>query len=318
MSQLVSSPANCLRACAPSARAMCLAFVAAFSCTCAFALEGGFGYATTADTLPAGGNDYSTLLTHRWDKTVGEYKANDLQLRWEHGVTDRLTSELAIEAFDLRAKNAFPLDAGGEEVYPLDIDVRKISAFKGALKYNFMSVYKDGFGLAVGIETLYRTWYPRVDGAKTKQFSLEPKLIVQKNFLDDQLVTVLNLSIESERRKFPDADAVENEFAIRWNGAANYRFAPNFFGGVEALRSSDVLNGVYNHYAFFFGPTATYGTEDVYITATYLRQLMGSPSYSLAAYPDGVDPVTSAGFDRDLHLEEDTKHEFRVKVGFNF
>ncbi len=286
--------------------------------TSAFALEGGFGYATTADTLPEGKNDYSTLLTHRWDKTVGSYKANDLALRWEHGITDRLTGELALEAFDLKAKNAFPLDSAGDEVYPLDIDVRKISAYKAALKYNFLSVYKDGIGLAIGVETLYRTWYPRVDGARTKQFSLEPKLIVQKNFLDDQLITVFNLAVESERRKFPDDDAAENEFAIKMNAAFNYRFAPNFYAGLETLRTSDVLNGIYNHYAFFVGPTATYGSENFYVTATYLRQLQGSPSYSEAAYPIGVDPVTSAGFDNDLHLEEDTKHEFRVKVGFNF
>jgi hypothetical protein len=284
----------------------------------AFALEGGFGYTTTADTLPQGGNDFSTSLTHRWDKTVGSYRANDFVGRWEHGVTDRLTTELAIEGFNLRARNAFPLDANGEEVYPLDIDVSKVSAYKGALKYNFLSAYKDGIGLTLYTEVFYRSWYPRVDGAKTEQWSIEPKLIVQKNFLDDQLVTVLNLAIESERRKFPESGATENEFAIRWAGGANYRFGENFFAGLEALRSSDVLNGEYNHYAFFMGPTMTYGREKFYVTATYLRQLMGSPSYSLAAYPDGVDPITSAGYDRDLHLEEDTVNEFRVKVGFNF
>jgi hypothetical protein len=283
-----------------------------------YAVEGGFGYATTADTLPEGKNDFSTFLTHRWDKTVGSYNANDLLLRWEHGITDKLTGEVAIEAFDLRATNAFPLDAAGEVTYPLDIDVTKVSAYKAALKYNFLSAYKDGVGLSVVVETLYRTWYPRVDGAKTKQLSLEPKLIVQKNFYDDQLVTVFNVAIESERRKFPEADAVENEFAIRFNAAANYRFAPNFFGGIEALRSSDILNGEYNHYAFFMGPTVTYGSEKFYVTATYLRQLQGGPSYSLAVYPDGPDPITSAGFDSDLHLEEDTKHEFRLKVGLNF
>ena len=289
----------------------------------AHADEAGFGYASTSDTLPAGENEFATQLTHRWDKTVGSYRGNDLILKWEHGATDKLTTELAIEAFDLRAQNAFPLDANGDEVYPLDIDVRKISAYKAGLKYNFLSVYKDGIGLAIGLEGLYRTWYPRVDGAQTVQFSLEPKLIVQKNFYDDQLVTVFNLAIESERRRFPDGDdsvddPVENEFAIKMAAAANYRFAPNWYGGLETLRTSDILNGTYNHYAFFVAPTLTYGSEKLHITATYLRQLQGSPSYSRAAYPDGVDPITSAGFDSDLHLEEDSKNEFRVKVGFNF
>ena len=288
-------------------------------CAGAHADEAGFNYAATADTLPAGENEFYTQLTHRWDKTIGSYRGNDLILKWEHGATDKLTTELAIEAFDLSARNAFPLDANGNEVYPRNIDVRKISAYKAAVKYNFLSVYKDGIGLAIDFETLYRTWYPRVDGARTRQISLEPKLILQKNYLDDQLVTVFNLAIESERRKFPDADnAVENEFAIKMAAAANYRFAPNFYAGIETLRTSDVLNGVYNHYAFFAGPTMTYGSETFHITATYLRQLQGSPSYSRAAYPDGIDPQTSAGFDNDLHLEEDTKNEFRVKVGFNF
>lgn len=137
--------------------------------TSAFAVEGGFGYATTADTLPEGKNDFSSFLTHRWDKTIGSYNANDLLLRWEHGITDKLTSEVAVEAFSLRATNAFPLDAEGEVTYPLAIDVTKVSAYKGALKYNFLSAYKDGIGLSMVMEAMYRTWYPRVDGAKTKQ-----------------------------------------------------------------------------------------------------------------------------------------------------
>ena len=38
----------------------------------ALADEAGFNYAATADTLPAGENEFYTQLTHRWDKTIRE------------------------------------------------------------------------------------------------------------------------------------------------------------------------------------------------------------------------------------------------------
>lgn len=278
-----------------------------------------FGYSYGTDTLPAGESEIAVTATHRWDKGIGSYNANDLLFEFEHGVTDRFSWSAYVEAFSLRSTNAFPLDSNGDEVYPQNIDVAKVSAFKGALKYNFLSPYKDGFGLTIVAEVTNRTWYPKVDGARTRQWSFEPKLIVQKNFLDDTLVLNYNLALEFERRIFPDdGNAKENEVAITHSAGISYRFAPNFFAGLEGVRRSDVLNGEYNHYTFLAGPNLHYGSKKWSVTATYLRQIQGSPTYSDAAYPIGVAPQFNDVANSGYHLEEDVKNEFRVKVAYEF
>lgn len=84
-----------------------------------------------------------------------------------------------------------------------------------------------------------------------------------------------------------------------------YRFAPNWYAGVEARYHSvypDFPNKVEReHQAVFFGPTLHWGGERAWFTATWLPQIGGSPSPG-----------------RKLDLGEYEKNEFRLKVGYNF
>ena len=58
--------------------------------------------------------------------------------------------------------------------------------------YQFMSPYKDGFGLAGYVEA--------TAGSKTRE--LELKLLLQKNFFEDDLILAANIALEFERSRF--------------------------------------------------------------------------------------------------------------------
>lgn len=295
-----------------SAGTLALAVVALLVTSPVVADESLFGFSSGQDTLPKGESEFSTWVTQRWDKEIGSYNATDVVLEYERGLTDKLTGALYLQGLHLRAHDSFALDVDGNEVYPSDIDVTKPAIYKGALKYNFLSVYEKPVGLSFVWEVAFVRYYPKVDGAETEQVSFEPKLVLQKNFLDDTLVLVYNLGVESEWRKFPEDDAYENEFSITNSAGLSYRVAPRWFAAIEARHHQDILNGEWNHHDFFAGPTLHYGSEKFHITLSYLRQLYGNPTWS------GYDTDPLLFPDTDFHLEEDTKNEFRLKVGFNF
>lgn len=289
-----------------------LALLLASLASPAAASEGFFGYSYTVDTLPRGEHEWELWLTPRWDKGIGRFSAQDLLVGYERGLTDKLTGALYLQGFHMSARNAWPPDATGEPVYPDAVDSTKLAVYKASLKYNFLSPYKSGVGLSFVWEVFYVRWYPKVDGARTRQFSFEPKIVVQKNFLDDSLIAVFNLAAESEWRYFPDADARENEFSITPTVGLSYRLAKNLYAGLEGRYHTDVLNGSKNHGDYFAGPTLLFSQKQWYVSATYLRQLHGNPTWS--GYE--VDPVLYPN--NGYHLEEDVKNEVRVKVGFAF
>jgi hypothetical protein len=163
------------------------------------------------------------------------------------------------------------------------------------------------------MELAYVTWYRKVDLAKTKQISLEPKLIVQKNFLNDQLIATYNLGLEFEKRSFPESGDAENEISATNTLGLAYRFAPKWYAGIEARHHADILNGVKNNNTTFFGPSLHYGTGNWYVTVSYLRQLRGNSPYT--GY--SVDPSAPTASSK-YHLEEDTKNEFRLKLAYEF
>jgi hypothetical protein len=60
-----------------------------------------------------------------------------------------------VQGLRLNAHDSFALDVDGEEVYPSEIDITKLASLKTAMKYNFLSPYKDGIGLSFAWELAY-------------------------------------------------------------------------------------------------------------------------------------------------------------------
>lgn len=257
------------------------------------------GYSYGSETLPKGKTEAYVWITHRAGKDEGTYRATDYKFELEHGLTDRLQMSGYLNFASHKV----------EGLEPEFEDVNRDFGFQGAqvsFKYAILSPYKDPIGLAVYIEPGYSR-IGKLSGERNREWEIEAKLIAQKNFLNDQLIWIGNITYEQEFEKEDGvwSDEWEKEAALEFTTGLSYRFAPNWYAGVEARYHSvypdfpDKSNR--ENYSVFVGPTLHWGGERAWFTATWLPQVTGSPS------PTGR-----------LQLHEHEKNEFRLKAGYNF
>jgi hypothetical protein len=106
---------------------------------------------------------------------------------------------------------------------------------------------------------------------------LAARLLLQSNFLDDQLVLAGNVVVANERLKFIDNGNVP-ESMLDFLVGASYRFAPKWRAGVEARFHNDyselnLRNQIQR--ATFVGPNLQYATKDWWATIAWRYQLKG-------------------------------------------
>jgi uncharacterized protein DUF6662 len=273
----------------------------ALAASTAAADENLLGYSYGSETLPQGKTEAYVWITHRAGKDEGTYRATDYKFELERGLTDRLQVSGYLNFASHKVEGLEP------EFEDRDRDFG-LQGTQVSFKYAILSPYKDPIGLAVYIEPGYSR-IDKVSGERNREWELEAKLIAQKNFLNDQLIWIGNLTYEQEWEKEKEdgvwADGWEREAALEVTTGLSYRFAPNWYAGLEARYHSEYPNfpaDVHReHYAIFAGPTIHWGGERMWVTATWLPQLVGSPS------PEG-----------NRHFEEHEKNEFRLKAGYNF
>jgi Family of unknown function (DUF6662) len=260
-----------------------------------------WGYLYGTDTLPAGGNEIYLWTTSRNQKGKGTYRAWDNMLEFEHGFTDRFQA-----SFYLKGRS-HQIDGGAID----DDPGRKLHRgleFNGvnvALKYNPLSVYKDLFGLALYLEPEYSRIH-KITGERMNQFGLETKLILQKNFFDDQLALAYNLTVEPEWTKFKASGEREKELELEHTVGPSYRFLPNWFAGVEGRYHSEYPDfKAREHSAYFLGPNIHYGAEKWWLTFAFLPQVWGHPH-------------TPGRSGSGLHFGEHERYEFRLKLAYVF
>lgn len=269
-------------------------------------------YAKGTDTRPQGSYEFKLSDVIRLDKGDGDYTFQDIRPEIEYGVTDKLT----IGASALIFKHDYKID--DEELQPM-FDTQggegqrftdtQYGGYELALKYNVLSPYKDFMGLSFGLAYESRDKY-RLDGADIDQDSFVGKIFMQKDFMDDTLVTVLNIKTEFERRKSPGV--LEEEASLEVAAGISYRVAPKWFVGLEFRHQSDYLNpqekeeagnspeydeqgfnnslsrsnfdlsdfriGSRHQYGNYFGPTAHYAEQRWWATAGVLWQISGGGS----------------------------------------
>jgi len=284
------------------------ALATAFTCSppSAMADENLFGYVTGADTLPQGESEIYLWATDRRDKGQGKYVAQDYRVEFEHGLSNRLTGSVYVNWRAHDIQGAAPSDELGQPEYP-NVDHFGFQGLQGALKYNFLSPYSHPVGFSLYVEPGYSRVF-KITGERQHEFSLETKLIFQKDFLDDQLIWAINISPELEFRQFSEAQAWESEMALEATNGLSYRFLPKWFAALEARYHSEYPNwpdtNAREHYGVFLGPSLHYGAKRWWWTLTYLPQLFGRP--------------TETSRNDDLHLSEHEKREIRLKLGYNF
>ena len=194
-------------------------------------------------------------------------------LELEHGFTDRFQA-----SFYLKGR-AHRIDGGALEDDP-DRELDRGLDFNGvnlAFKYNLLSVYKDLFGLSVYLEPSYSR-IDKISGERMNQFGLESKIILQKNFFDDQLAIAYNFTLEPEWSKFKNSGERERELELEHTFGISYRFAPKWFVGLEGRYHTEYpeFNGPQEG-AFFLGPNIHYAAEKWWFTFTFLPQVAGNP-----------------------------------------
>jgi hypothetical protein len=260
-----------------------------------------WGYVYGTDTLPAAANEIYLWTTSRDQKGKGNYRAWDTQIEFEHGFTDRFQASFYLNGRSHQI-------SGGALAEDPERKLHRGLEFDGVnveLKYNVLSVYKDLFGLSLYIEPEYSR-IDKISGERMNGFGLESKLILQKNFFDDQLALAYNLTVEPEWNRFKASGESEKELEIEHTVGASYRFLPHWFAGIEGRYAS-----VYPEFkkregaAYFLGPNIHYAAERWWFTFTFLPQISGNPR---------IAGQNSNG----LHLGEYERYEYRFKIAFNF
>ncbi len=256
--------------------------------------ENYFGYTYGADTLPKGKSEIYQWITSRTGKADGSYAALDLQTEIEHGFTDRLQGSIYLNAISHDITNVSGL---------ADRHSTGFNGFQASLKYNLRSAERGGWGVAVYLEPGYKKFSAK-SGEREDAYFLEPKLILQHNYLDDTLVWATNISTEFEREHAIAADEWESELELQVSTGLSYRFAPGWFAGVEGLYTSafermhlDELG----EYGVFVGPNIHYAAKSWWATLTVLSQVTGWPENTGSRNLDNFEAL-----------------QVRLKVGYNF
>jgi hypothetical protein len=272
------------------------------------ASEGFFAYTYTAETTPAGQWEYEQKQRWREGKARGSYSAIDLRNEFEYGITDRLQGAFYLNSSYLHSHKLYDPEDVSKPDLP-DHDEFNINGVSVELMYRLLSPYKDGVGLAFYIEPEISV-RSSMEGVDKIERAVEGRLILQKNFLDDTVVTAFNLMAEPEWEK--EDGLTKKELWVQLSAGINYRFAPKWFAGLELRNHMEYIDmnfGNQEHTAYFAGPVLHYGAESYWATLTVLPQLFGWP-HNLGTGSDG-EPVR----DPNLHLGQHEKFEVAIMFG---
>jgi hypothetical protein len=255
--------------------------------------ENMWGYSYGAETLPKGRFELYNWTTWRHSKDEGHYDAFDVLFELEYGITDRFQTSTYL-AFDGRSQGNLGADG------PDDVSGFRFNGLKQAFKYNLLSPYKDPIGLSLYAEPEWMR-YSRSSGEREDELALETKLILQKNFFEDTLQWVVNVSPEFEW-EFPEDDGTESALVLEATTGLSYRIAPRWFAGLELRYATEFEDyREQEEQAIFFGPNIHYAAERWWLTLAWLPQVWGHPSERGHRNFDAFE-----------------KSELRLKIGYNF
>lgn len=258
-----------------------------------------FGFVRGAETLPKNASEVYQFLTWRNGKAEGEYDGFDFETEVEHGFTDKLQASFSVEQRYIYNKGV----NGGRDALD-NTDAYRFGGLSASTKYRLLSPFKDPIGLALRLEGGY-LWHDEVDGLREREMYYAPEVDLQKNFLDDTLITEAWAGSEWSWGKRP-AEQYDHELALQGGTGVSYRFAPNWFVGLEANIRAEWPMFMFNnfeHAVVYTGPSIHYSSERWWITLTYVGQAWGQ----------GVGEPS----DGRTYAEE-TDNQVRLKIGFNF
>jgi len=286
-----------------------LGICSAFLMGNAFAGEGLFSRLYTTETVPGGHYEFEQLARSRTGRSMGRYTAFDFSTEFEYGVTDQLQAALYVNTGHISATGA-PDDDDPNGKTGFTRDKFFVDGVSLEFIYRVLSPVSDPIGLAFYFEPGVM-FNDRHNGlAYDKTFETEYKILLQKNFFEDQLIIAYNFVLETEFIRFKGEDSWKGELDYNNELGGSYRVAANWYAGLEIRNHNEIGNfKTHEHSVIWVGPAIHYGGPKVWATLGVLKQVYGSPN--------GVDGNgTPIGNGKFLRSHEDL--EVTAKVGFPF
>ncbi len=295
--------------------AVLLGFVFALAPFAARAGEGAFGFLYTLDLQPKGKFEIEQRIdvTHR--QAVGRYDLGLYRTELEYGVTNDLQLAGYLNVYSISAsrnylnpemcENQVPCTAGfGVPSTAHDSGSYRRTRIEGG---SLEAIWRlsNPVTSPVGVGLYFEPTWGRLED------SLEFRLLLQSNFLDDRLIVAVNLLYEPEREKYEPSATIRNSMGDILYGAT-YRFAPKWSGGFEGRFHTDHSGYRFEkriQIANFIGPNLHYAAEKWWATAAWRHQISGR------CFGNGMadcDAYTNKVWDNH------GRDQFVLKVGYLF
>lgn len=255
-----------------------------------------FGFTRGAETLPQGRSELYQYVTARTGKAEGDYLGLDFETEAEYGFTDKFQASISLTQHYF---NNYGVDGSRDALE--DANKYRLGGLATSAKYNLLSPFKDPLGLAFRLETGY-LWNDAVAGQAQHEIYVTPEIDLQKNFRDDTIIWVMNGSVQMAWGNVEGP----HEMALESGTGVSYRFAANWFLGVESNIEAAYQSfsfDQFEHVVIYAGPSLHYSAERWWVTLTWTPQIWGN------GVGEPADGKTYA---------EETSQIFRLKIGFNF
>lgn len=227
----------------------------------------------TTDLEPAGETEFEQGVRWYSGHTGGSFQEIVSEGEIEHGFTDNFQGVLYLTNDWSRARPFGRPAASADFV-----------GTKAEFIYRIMSTYLDPVGLAVYFEP---SWNPDHHG-------IETKILLQKNFLDDALRTVVNVNFEDTWSR-NGTGGWNKESALEFDAGAAYSITPHwslalefdnergFHGMVPGGSATEIAN------PYFVGPAVQYADGPVRVVFGAQAQLpvASNPTHTPGAVIDG-------------------------------
>lgn len=240
--------------------------------------EGLFSRVYTTETVPKGHFELEQIVRRRSGRAFGSYSAFDLRTEFEYGITDNFQAAFYVNYGHLNAAGA-PDDDDPDGATGFTRTTSYLQGYSFEFIYRLLSPITDPVGLAFYMEPEIHLHDPHNGLQYSHTYSTEYRILLQKNFLDDQLILAFNTVLEIEFIRFLGQDNWRGE--LDWNNelGASYRVAPNWYLGLE-LRNHNEIGDFrkHEHSVYWAGPAIHYGGPKLWATLGIMKQIYGTPN----------------------------------------
>ena len=282
----------------------------------AFAGEGAFGFLYTLDLQPKGKWEFEQRIDQTHRQAVGQYDLGVYRTELEYGISNDFQLGGYLNVLSINASRNYLNPEMCENQVPCTAGFGVPSTAHDSNSYHRTRI--DGGS----VEAIWRLTNPVTSPVGvglyleptwgTLEDSVEFRVLLQSNFLDDRLILAANLLFEPEREKYdPAGGTIRNSMGDILYGAS-YRFASRWSGGFEGRFHTD-HDGYWfdrrTQIANFIGPTLHFAAEKFWVTAAWRHQIGGR------CFADGTADCTD-GYNKvwDNHGRD----QVVLKVGYLF